>query len=162
MAGHADKKRAKEAAEHSSRYLLSVAIAAGLYFILRICLCFGYDSRVPSTWEYFLLAVSVVVLNGAYKWQQDRLLLGVSSSTATDLYIVSLVALVLGGAHPWGWSLWLAVPLYCLYLILNKILKWVFTPDTPDEATPEALAFKRKQEKLERKMKSGRYAVIQK
>lgn len=134
----------------------------GLYFVFRVGLCLGYDSRVLSTWEYFLLAFSFVVFNGAYKWQQDRLLLGVSSSTATDLYIVGLVAFVLGGAHPWGWSLWLAVPLYCIYLITNRILKWIFTPDAPDEDTPEALAFKKKQEKLERKMKSGRYVAIQK
>ncbi|KAL8445927.1 hypothetical protein Emed_005287 [Eimeria media] len=161
MAGHADKKRAKEAAEESSRFFLTVAITLGIYVISRIFLCLGYDSRLPSLYEYFLLAFSFAVLNGAHKWQQDRLLLGVRSSTATDLFFVSLASLVAGSLHPWGWAVWLTVPLYCLYLAGSKLLNWVFTPDTPDDETPEALAFKKKQSKLERKAKSGRYTLVQ-
>ncbi|KAL8426725.1 hypothetical protein ACSSS7_008030 [Eimeria intestinalis] len=161
MAGHADKKRAKEAAEESSRFWLTVTITMGVYMISRIVFCLGYASRLPSFYEYLLLVFSLLVLNGAHKWQQDRLLLGIRSSTATDLYFISLGSLLLGSLHPWGWCLWLAVPVYCIYLAGSKLLNWVFTPDTPDDQTPEALAFKKKQNKLERKAKSGRYTLVQ-
>lgn len=109
-----------------------------------------------------MLLFTLGVLGLAYVWKQDRIVLGVKSSTATDLQIVSLTSIVLGGLHPWGWALWLTVPLYCTYLLVSKLLKWVFTPDEPADGTPEALAFKKKQEKLERKMRSGRYQVVQK
>ncbi|KAL8270162.1 hypothetical protein Esti_005921 [Eimeria stiedai] len=161
MAGHADKKRAKEAAEESSKYCLTVAITVGVYAISRMLLCLGYDSCMPSLYEYLLVAFSFAVLNAAHKWQRDRLLLGVRSSTATDLYFVSLASLLGGSLHPWGWAVWLTVPLYCLYLSGSKLLNWVFTPDVPEDQTPEALAFRKKQQKLERRAKSGRYTLLQ-
>ncbi|KAL8440119.1 hypothetical protein Efla_000008 [Eimeria flavescens] len=148
MAGQADKKRAKEAAEYSSRFWISIFIAAGVYILLRVVVCVGFPSRLPSFFECMCLCLSFGVLCFSHAWQKDRLLLGLSSSTATDLYLVSLSSLFFGSLHPWGWG--------------RRLLDWVFTPDATADDTPEALAFKKKQQKLERKAKSGRYTVIQK
>ncbi|OEH74938.1 hypothetical protein cyc_02595 [Cyclospora cayetanensis] len=161
MAGQADKKRAREAEDYEKRHFKYVAIAAVLHIFLRLSLCWGYSSRIPSLMEALPWLFTLGALKASYSWQKDALLLGVKSSTATDVYIVALCATVLGGLHPWGWGVWLGVPLYCIYWAIKKTLRWVFTPDTPDDTSPEALAYKKKQEKLERKLKSGRYAIKQ-
>ncbi|KEP59990.1 UNVERIFIED_CONTAM: hypothetical protein HHA_218370 [Hammondia hammondi] len=67
---------------------------------------------------------------------------------------------IAGGFHPNGWFLWTVVPAYVVYRVVRKVLDWVFTPEGPEEGSPEALAMRKREEKLQRKLKSGRVQLI--
>lgn len=128
------------------------------YILFRVCICLFYSSRLLFFSEYICLGFTFIVLFLSFKWQHEKLLLGVSSSAATDLYLLSLAAAVAAAVHPWGWALWLLAPIYCCYALIRKILNWVFSEDAPVD-TPEALALKKKQEKMERKARAGGYVI---
>ena len=132
-----------------------------IYLLLREGLCWGYSSRFPGVGELLLLLLTAAAATAAYRWSRSAVLLGVRSSTAADISIVAAAASIFGGLHPWGWSIWLLVPLCCCYLLLQLLLQWVFADDTPPEDSAAAAALKKKEEKLQRKLRSGRYTIKQ-
>ncbi|PFH37467.1 hypothetical protein BESB_039250 [Besnoitia besnoiti] len=164
MAGQADKKRQQKAAAYFQTHAAGVLIATVLFLIFRLSVFSGNFTvallPLPEFWEGFLLSCTYALYYGTYNSIVDSLRLGVSHSLSTDFFIVACAAQVLGGVHPRGWFLWAVVPAYGVYKVARKILDWVFTPEGPEEGSAEAAALRKKEEKLQRKLKSGRVALI--
>lgn len=107
----------------------------GAFFLFRLGLCWGFDSRVPSLKEGILLAGTLLICYLVSYYKQQAILECVGSvSVATDIFIVALFSLLLGSFHIYGWFAWVSVPLYVSYIIIRKVLTWVFTPDDEDVA----------------------------
>nr|CEL78175.1 TPA: hypothetical protein BN1205_071360 [Toxoplasma gondii VEG] len=164
MAGQADKKRQQKAAAYFQTHAIGVLVATVLFLICRLLVFSGNFSApllpVPRFWEGFLLAFTYALYYGTYTSITSSLLLGVSHSHATDFFLVACAAQIAGGFHPNGWFLWTVVPAYVVYRVVRKVLDWVFTPEGPEEGSPEALAMRKREEKLQRKLKSGRVQLI--
>ncbi|CBZ55763.1 conserved hypothetical protein [Neospora caninum Liverpool] len=135
-----------------------------LFLVFRLLVFSGNFSApllpVPGFSEGSLLAFTYALYYGTYSSITRSLLLGVSHSYATDFFLVACAAEIAGGIHPNGWFLWTVVPAYILYRVVKKILDWVFTPEGPEEGSPEAIAMRKREEKLQRKIKSGRVQLI--
>ncbi len=125
MAGQADKKRAKNAAESIVYYQGSFAVCTLLYLIAALFLTeggiwgFGFWSLLEVG---FFLTVSYLTFRGI----ESGLHIGADFSIYQDIYIINLfVQLGVAYVSRWFWAVYLVVPGYAAYKLWDFIKGWV-------------------------------------
>eukprot|EP00392_Amoebophrya_sp_AT5.2_P010606 g10671.t1 len=126
MAGQADKKRAKNAAETIVYYQGAVAIATLLYLLALACLDPGVTQ--VGFWTLVEAAFFVGVTYLTYSGIEIGLNMGTDYSTYQDIFIINtFVQLTVSYVSRWFWWLYLVVPGYALWKLWDFVKAWCST-----------------------------------
>mmetsp|Transcript_41531 Transcript_41531/g.72978 ORF Transcript_41531/g.72978 Transcript_41531/m.72978 type:complete len:148 (-) Transcript_41531:92-535(-) len=143
MAGHAEKKQAKKAANDTQYYLLAIVIVNVLYFVWRVML--NYSSF--GFWNKVGCGLFLFVSYFTYKGIDSALQSGMDFEYYQDIYLINLTTQFFVTFSNWGWLLYLTVPGFLGYKIVKMLLSYVFTPTAEEMAENDPRAKKRQEKK---------------
>mmetsp|Transcript_44137 Transcript_44137/g.116676 ORF Transcript_44137/g.116676 Transcript_44137/m.116676 type:complete len:158 (-) Transcript_44137:74-547(-) len=154
MAGHAEKKQAKNASSTIQYYLYGILGVNALYFVWRVLL--HWDSM--GKWNLMGMLLFVGVSYVTYKAIDSSLQMGGNHDWFNDMFFVNIATQFLVTFTDWGWLLYLVVPGYLGWKVLKMVLDYVFTP-TEAEMDQNDPRYKKKMEKKERQAERPKFKV---
>lgn len=154
MANQAAKK-AKRVSEALSQSLLQWLIPIHAFFIL-YRIVWQYQSF--SSNDMYAYGVLVLISYTCFHTLISAAKEGASSEYAMDVFVITL-AVQLGAAFSnYFYYLFLVIPAYLIYCGIQRLLKYVFTPDPEEDTAAEQALAAKKQEKAARR--AGKSRII--